>query len=69
MYWFAHTDAEIEISSDGKSAILAKNGKNMEHKLYCVPREIDVYVAKAKLEACGISIDTLSEEQEKYLNA
>ena len=48
---------------------LAKNGKNMEHKLYCVPREIDVYVAKAKLEACGISIDTLSEEQEKYLNA
>ena len=48
---------------------LAKNGKNMEHKLYCVPREIDVYVAKAKLEACGISIDALSEEQEKYLNA
>ena len=30
MYWFAHTDAEIEISSDGKSAILAKNGKKIK---------------------------------------
>lgn len=48
---------------------LAKNGKNMEKKLYSVPGEIDTYVAKAKLKAGNISIDTLSEEQEKYLNA
>ena len=41
----------------------------MEKKLYSVPTEIDTYVAKAKLKAGNISIDTLSEEQEKYLNA
>ena len=48
---------------------LAKNGKNMEKKLYSVPREIDISVAKEKLKAGNITIDTLSEEQEKYLNA
>ncbi len=48
---------------------LAKNGKNMEKKLYSVPREIDISVAKEKLKAGNIAIDTLSEEQEKYLNA
>ena len=30
MYWFAHTDADIEISSDGKSATLTKNGKKIK---------------------------------------
>jgi adenosylhomocysteinase len=48
---------------------LAKNGKNMEKKLYSVPREIDISVAKEKLKAGNIAIDTLSKEQEKYLNA
>ncbi len=28
-YWFAHTDAAIEIAEDGKSAILTQNGKQM----------------------------------------
>jgi adenosylhomocysteinase len=48
---------------------LAKNGKNIEKKLYSVPREIDISVAKEKLKAGNIAIDTLSKEQEKYLNA
>lgn len=30
MYWFAHTDADIEIASDGKSATLTKNGKKIK---------------------------------------
>ena len=30
MYWFAHTDADIEISADGKSATLTKNGKKIK---------------------------------------
>ena len=30
MYWFAHTDADIDISSDGKSATLTKNGKKIK---------------------------------------
>ena len=61
-------DMSFAIQSKGLE-YLAKNGKNMEKKLYSVPTEIDTYVAKAKLKAGNISIDTLSEEQEKYLNA
>ncbi len=30
IYWFMHTKAEIEISEDGKSAILSKNGKQLK---------------------------------------
>lgn len=29
IWWFAHTEAEIEISSDKKSAVLLKNGKKL----------------------------------------
>jgi len=29
IYWFAHTDANISISSDGKTATLTKNGKTL----------------------------------------
>ena len=32
-YWFGHTKAEIEITSDGKSAILSQNGKKLYAKL------------------------------------
>lgn len=30
IYWFMHTKAEISIASDGKSALLTKNGKQMK---------------------------------------
>ncbi|MBQ6898927.1 MAG: DUF4962 domain-containing protein [Clostridia bacterium] len=33
IYWFMHTKAEIEISEDGKSAILTKNGKQLKATL------------------------------------
>lgn len=29
IYWFMHTDADVSVASDGKSAILRKNGKLM----------------------------------------
>jgi hypothetical protein len=29
IYWFAHTKAEIEVASDGKSATLRKDGKTI----------------------------------------
>ena len=47
----------------------------VEHKgelkpaLYAVPREIDDAVARTKLRALGVSIDTLTPEQEAYLNS
>ncbi|MEM3731441.1 MAG: adenosylhomocysteinase [Candidatus Bathyarchaeia archaeon] len=45
---------------------LAKKEK-MPPKVYLVPKEIDETVAKLKLETMGIEIDTLTEEQVKYL--
>lgn len=47
---------------------LAKAEK-MPPKVYQVPKEIDEKVAKLKLEAMNVEIDTLSEEQKKYLSA
>jgi len=47
---------------------LVKNEK-MPPKVYPVPREIDETVAKLKLEAIGVKIDELTEEQKKYLAA
>jgi adenosylhomocysteinase len=34
-----------------------------------VPEEIDRQIARLKLDAMGIQIDTLTPEQEKYLNS
>ena len=47
---------------------LAKNKGKFEKKLYSVPVEIDKAVAKMKLETLGFGIDTLTPEQEAYLN-
>ncbi len=49
------------------SAYLAAHAKELEHRVYPVPREIDEEVARLKLEAMGISIDVLTPEQAKYL--
>jgi len=46
---------------------IASNYKQMENRVYEVPKEIDQYVAQLKLKSLGVSIDTLTEEQEKYL--
>ncbi len=48
---------------------LVKNGKNLERKVYSVPGDIDREIARLKLASMGIRIDTLTEEQEKYLNS
>ena len=48
---------------------LVKNKGNLENKLYTLPESVDMNIAKLKLEAMGISIDTLTAEQEEYLNS
>lgn len=48
---------------------IAKNGDQLENRVYDVPESIDETVAQLKLEAFGIEIDTLTAEQEKYLNS
>jgi adenosylhomocysteinase len=46
---------------------LASRGNTLEKRVYRVPLEIDRAVAKMKLEAMGVRIDELTEEQERYL--
>ncbi|MFA5771939.1 MAG: adenosylhomocysteinase [Thermoplasmata archaeon] len=48
---------------------LAKHHKKMENKVYPVPNEIDMNVAKLKLEVMGIQIDKLTKEQERYMQS
>ncbi len=48
---------------------LVKHGKELERKVYAVPEPIDREIARLKLEAMGVRIDTLTPEQEEYLNS
>ncbi|MDH3943056.1 MAG: adenosylhomocysteinase [Anaerolineae bacterium] len=48
---------------------MVKNADTLEKMVYKVPEEIDREIARIKLEAMGIAIDTLTEEQIKYLNS
>jgi len=48
---------------------LVKNHGKLENKLYTLPYEVDVKIAKLKLQSMGIKIDTLTTEQEEYLNS
>jgi adenosylhomocysteinase len=48
---------------------MMNNHKNMPNDVYSVPREIDAEIARLKLAAMGMDIDTLTAEQEKYLTS
>jgi len=49
------------------AAYMAANAKSLAPNVYTVPEAIDQQVALLKLAAMGVSIDTLTEEQQKYL--
>jgi len=48
---------------------IVKNYKSLQPDVYDVPKEIDDRVAELKLEAMDVTIDKLTEEQEKYLSS
>ncbi len=48
---------------------LLKNKGRLENKLHVLPQEYDYEIAKLKLQSMGVQIDTLTEEQEAYLNS
>ena len=48
---------------------LAEHEGKIEEKLMDVPREVDLEVGRRKLETLGITIDTLTPEQEAYLHS
>jgi adenosylhomocysteinase len=41
----------------------------LEDRVYDVPKAVDVWVASLKLQTMGIVLDTLTAEQQKYLNS
>jgi adenosylhomocysteinase len=46
---------------------MVKNAKGLAKKVHSVPVEIDRNIARLKLAATGVGIDTLTPEQKKYL--
>lgn len=48
---------------------LVKNAAKMERKVYSVPEEIDREIARLKLAAMGVEIDTLTPQQIAYLSS
>jgi adenosylhomocysteinase len=49
------------------SEYIVKNRATLEKKVYPMPAAIDREIARLKLAAMGVEIDTLTPEQEKYL--
>jgi adenosylhomocysteinase len=48
---------------------LVKHGGSLEKRVHRVPVDIDKNIARLKLACMGVSIDTLTPEQEKYLHS
>ncbi|HAJ06257.1 MAG TPA: adenosylhomocysteinase, partial [Chloroflexi bacterium] len=48
---------------------MLKNNNDLDNQVYSVPEDVDREIARIKLDAIGIDIDVLTEEQEKYLNS
>lgn len=48
---------------------MIKHAKELEKKVYGVPLDIDNEIARLKLEAMNVVIDTLTAQQVKYLNS
>ena len=47
---------------------LAAEGKNLDKKVYELPKELDQEIAGVKLKTMGISIDELTAEQRTYMD-
>jgi len=48
---------------------LVQNKGKLEPGVYSIPTEIDQNIARLKLQAMGIAIDSLTAEQEEYINS
>ncbi|MEJ2748667.1 MAG: adenosylhomocysteinase [Anaerolineae bacterium] len=67
-----HPAAVMDMSFAGQAMAakyLLDNKGKLANKVHSVPEEVDQYIAQIKLESMGIHIDTLTEEQVKYLNS
>jgi adenosylhomocysteinase len=67
-----HPAAVMDMSFAGQAMAakyLLDNRGNLANKVYTVPQEVDQTIAAIKLHSMGVHIDTLTPEQEKYLNS
>ncbi|WP_026370008.1 adenosylhomocysteinase [Kallotenue papyrolyticum] len=67
-----HPSAVMDMSFANQalaSEFLLKNRGQLEPRVYALPAEVDREIAALKLAAMGIRIDTLTPEQEQYLNS
>jgi adenosylhomocysteinase len=51
------------------SEYMLQHAKEMQPRVYTLPAELDKEIARLKLHAMGVRIDTLTPEQDKYLNS
>ncbi len=50
-------------------AYMLQNAKDLKPNVYSIPADVDREIARLKLAAMGVKIDTLTDEQAKYLNS
>ena len=65
-----HPSAVMDMSFANQSLAaeyISKNHHKFQKQVYPVPQEIDAEIARLKLAAMQVEIDTLTPEQEKYL--
>ncbi len=51
------------------SEYMLAHAKELQPRVYTLPAELDREIARLKLKAMGVRIDTLTTEQETYLNS
>jgi len=67
-----HPAAVMDMSFAGQAMAakyLLDNKGKLDNRVYTVPEEVDQTIASIKLQSMGIQIDTLTDEQVKYLNS
>jgi len=67
-----HPAAVMDMSFAGQAMAakyLLDNKGKLDNRVYTVPEEVDQAIASIKLQSMGIQIDTLTDEQVKYLNS
>ena len=48
---------------------MVKNHEELKREVYSVPEDIDKEIARLKLKGMGVKLDSLTAEQQKYLNS
>ena len=68
---YMKTFLEYQADFGGANRVLVavKNRGRLAPRVYEVPNNVENWVAKLKLASMGIRIDTLTQEQQKYLSS